>query len=172
MKFKSIKADDAVSALAKAGGATVGLMIPNGAANVIAKVSDESIMTDAQKNTKLYVNVAAFGLGLLGVLAVDGKDLTTDIVQSVSLGVAAGGAKGVVQHFLKDKVTAMTDGTAKQFLAGGLGCPCQTGTAPTTTYLARPRSLRRPALNMPSLRGNVPSFRTESNAYANVSLNV
>lgn len=140
MKLKSIKSSDLTGGLVQVAGAGVGFMLPNGIANAMAKVDDENMITDAQKKTKMLVNLGAVVLGVYGMLAIDGNDTTAVGLRALSTGFAGGGAKGLITHFASKKVQELPAGATKRLVTGALGCPCNVA----YPVLQMPRSLRMP----------------------------
>ena len=144
MKFEKPKSAEIGAGVATVTGATVGFLAPNGIANVIAKVDDEATITEDQKNKKMYVNAACLVGGIALAMMVKGSDIGANALRGAGYGLAGGGAKGLVTHFAKDKVTTLPDGGTKRFIAGALGCAC-TPEYQTYPTLQMPRSLREPA---------------------------
>lgn len=146
MKIQKPNSKDIGTGVASVLGATAGFMLPNGIANAVAKVDNEAVITEDQKKTKMYVNLACMVGGVLLAVAVKGDDMVANATRGASLGLAGGGARGLVTHFAKDNVTTTAGTTSGRFVAGALGCAC-TG----TDYPA----LMRPRLRMPSLENSL-----------------
>ncbi len=142
MKIQKPNSKDIGTGVASVLGATAGFMLPNGIANAVAKVDNEAVISEDQKKTKMYVNLACMVGGVLLAVAVKGDDMVANATRGASLGLAGGGARGLVTHFAKDNVTTTAGTTSGRFVAGALGCAC-TG----TDYPA----LMRPRLRMPVL---------------------
>lgn len=173
MKLKKVKQSDITAGLVDIAGTGLGFMSANGLANAYAKVDDEAVMTEDQKKKKLHVAIGCAFLGGFLAVALDGSDTITKAVKSVGVGLSAGGIKGVVTHFAKDEAqTTLTAGTTtKRFVAGALGCPCESTQTPPITYLPAPNM----ALSRPSLRQVMPMPRSvetsrSADVYSNFSL--
>lgn len=153
MKFKSIKTTEIPSALAKGGGAVLGLMLPKMASDFagdfVADVKPDVALTPEQvkkqKNTKLIVNGGFVVLGLAAALSLDGKDDLAQATKIAAIVSAATGALGVVKHFAQPAIEKMQAGTVKTLISSGLGCPCEE--KPSNPALNR--ALKHPALKMP-----------------------
>lgn len=156
MKIEKPNSKDISSGVVQVAGATLGFMLPNGIANAVAKVDNEAIITDDQKKTKMFVNAGLVVAGIVLSLAVKGDDVMAGAVRGTALGVAGGGAKGLVTHFAKDNVSAPAGTTTGRFIAGALGCPCDSQVFPA---LMRPRrALRMPIAEVMEQKNNSVAF--------------
>jgi len=141
MKFEKPKSGEIGAGVAQVAGATLGFLAPNGIANAVAKVDNEAVITDDQKKTKMYVNVACTISGIALALMVKGSDMGANAVRGAGFGLAGGGAKGLITHFAGNKVATVQDTTTRRLIAGALNCPCE-AQQPTYRALQMPRSLR------------------------------
>lgn len=146
MEFKKPKTGEIAPVLATGAGATLGFIAPNGLANAYAKVDDEALITDDQKNKKMYVNAICLVGGLALAVMVKGTDMGASTLRGAGYGLAGGGAKGLITHFAKDKITPKAT-VAGRFVAGALGCPCESNLSEYRA-LQMPRSLRMPISEM------------------------
>lgn len=168
MEIQKIKSKDVGTGLSQVLGVTAGLFIPNGVANVYAKVNDESLITEEQKKKKLVANALMAIGGTLGALALKGNDVLTVGVKALSAGVASASVAGIVKPMLAKKV-AETDPntTAGRLLRGSLGCP-DMNTSFYGKTLNRPR-LRMPMQIMPTAM--VETASTEKDSLSSFRLN-
>lgn len=146
MKFEKPKSAEIVAGVATVTGATLGFLAPNGIANAYAKVDDEASISEEQKTKKMHINAVCLVGGIALALMVKGADMGANAVRGAGFGLAGGGAKGLITHFAKDKVTRLSAGTtSSRLISGALGCPCAT----TYPALGRARrSLRMPVLEV------------------------
>ncbi|WP_445713658.1 hypothetical protein [Flavobacterium sp.] len=152
MKFEKPKSTEISAGVTHVAGATLGFLAPNGLANAYAKVDDEASITDEQKTKKMYVNAVCLVGGIALALMVKGSDMGATAVKGLGIGLAGGGAKGLITHFAKDKVTTTPGTTSGRFVAGSLGCACSSG----YPALGKPRrrSLRIPYIDTTSSMEN------------------
>lgn len=162
MKFEKPKSKEVGTAVAQVVGATAGFMIPNGVANAYAEVDNEAVITDEQKTKKLTANAVCLVGGIALALMVKGDDMAANAVRGAGFGLAGGAVKGVIVHFAKDETEKLAGTTAGRFVAGALGCPCETkepSYAQMAARLQRPRSLRMPMQSIEMMpRNNAVAF--------------
>ena len=146
------KKDDIIKGLVLGTGATLGYMTANGLVNSIAKIDDENApLTDEQKSAK---NLGSIGTIVLGTYLVatqkDGKMLQTGL-KGAGVGMIVYGGRSLLSGVAKSSnvvENSGAEGTAKRFMAGALGCPCEP--LLESNFVASPEYVREvPVLRMP-----------------------
>lgn len=159
------KKDDILNGTVLIAMATIGYMVANGLTNSIAKIDDENaVLTDEQKNTKLYVSLGNVGVG--GALAVTqkGTGMKETALRGLGVGMGTYGGRSLVSHFAKStnvvEATGVEGGT-KRFMTGALGCPCTENYDVNNPAWTKPRVVSIPSMQeVQTLR--MPSARSKS----------
>ncbi|WP_130736729.1 hypothetical protein [Flavobacterium sp. J27] len=167
MKLPKIKSSDVSIGVAQVAGGAVGFVIPNGLANTYAKVDDETIITEEQKKKKMLANGVLLIGGVLASLLIKGDNILAVGGKSLAMGIASGGAVGLIKPALAKKVAEnTTDGTAgSRFIKGALGCPDM-----NTSFYSK--TLNRPRLNMAIMESQTPVYSNSNSkdAFASFTL--
>jgi hypothetical protein len=173
MKITKVSEKEIKTGAPVVAGVVGGALVGRGLIAVATKPKDPLVITQAEKNKKMYVQIVMVVAGAYGYMAIAGADTGSLVAKNVALGVALSSAVGLIDDHSKNsdtiKAKLVADTQTNRFLkaAIGLGCACD---QPQNTYapimqLNRPRKLtHRKGMRNPFENSDYPQMNYE-NAY-------